>query len=171
MAENHLWNASEDLINGNELQLYLTSGKTVLAYATSCSLQVSRETTSTASKFSCRWSAVRGGNSSYQVSSDALFCAATSGDSISFDGLLALSNSDDTIEWYMGKEMEFTPTSAQTCDDNPHTLDTGSTYYYGEAIVTSVSLEANNGEVATCSITLEGSGPIYTSEGTAGGNG
>lgn len=153
MAE-HIWNANEDLINGNEFQLYLTSGKTILAYATSCSLQVSRETTSTASKFSCRWSAVRGGNSSYQVSSDALYCSAASG--ISFDGLLELSDSDDTIEWYMGKEATWTG----ACEDNPHTLDVSQPYYGGEAIVTSVSLEANNGEVATCSIQLEGSGPI-----------
>lgn len=153
-----IWNPNSDLINGDSFNLYLTSGKTVLAYATSCSLQVDRETTDTSSKFSCRWNAVRGGRSSYTVSADALYCNATSG--ISFDGLLELSNSDETIKWYMGPESAYTVDAEHACEDNPHTLDTGSTYYSGDAIVTSVSLEAGNNEVATCSITLTGSGAI-----------
>jgi len=157
MAE-HIWNPNTDLINGDSLNLYLTSGKTVLAYATSCSLQVDRETTDTSSKFSCRWNAVRGGRSSYTVSADALYCNAASG--ISFDGLLELSNSDEAIEWYMGVESAYTVSEQNACEDNPHTLDTSKTYYHGSAIVTSVSLEAGNNEAATCSITLTGSGAI-----------
>ena len=155
MAET-IWNPNSDLINGDNLNLYLTSGKTVLAYATSCSFNVSRETTDTSSKFSCRWNSVRGGRSSYEVSADSLFCNAESG--ISFDGLLALSNSDQTIEWYIGQESAYTVDEQHKCEDNPHTLDTTKTYYGGEAIVTSVSLTAGNNEIATCSISLTGSG-------------
>ena len=158
MADGHIWNPNEDLINGQDFNLYLTSGKTVLAYATSCSLNVSRETTDTSSKFSCRWNAVRGGRSSYEVSADALYCSAASG--ISFDGLLELSNSDDTIDWYMGQESAYTVDATHACEDNPHTLDTSKAYYGGKAIVTSVSLTAGNNETATCSISLTGSGSI-----------
>lgn len=158
MAESHIWNPNSDLINGDNLNLYLTSGKTVLAYATSCSLQVSRETQDTSSKFSCRWNAVKGGRSSYTVSADALYCSATSG--ISFDGLLELSNSDDTIEWYIGPESAYTVDSTHLCEDNPHTLDTTATYYGGSAIVTEVSLNAGSNEIASCSISLQGSGAI-----------
>ena len=60
------------------------------------------------------------------------------------------------IDWYMGEEQAY----SGSCADNPHTLDTGSTYYNGKAIVTSVSLEAGNNEIATCSITLAGAGEI-----------
>lgn len=157
MAET-IWKAT-DLINGDNLNLYLTSGKTVLAYATSCSINVSRETQDTSSKFSCRWNAVKGGRSSYTVGADALYCNATNG--ISFDGLLDLSNSDEPIEWYIGQESAYTVDSTHLCEDNPHTFDPSKPYYHGTAIVNEVSLEAGNNEIATCSIQLQGSGAIY----------
>lgn len=82
------WDINNDLVNGDDLLLYLTSGKTVVAYATSCSINVEQETIDTSSKFSCRWNANMGGRASYTISADALYCDNASG--LSFDDLLAM---------------------------------------------------------------------------------
>mgnify|MGYP003288380392 CR=1 FL=1 len=148
------WNIANDLINGDELLLYLTTGKTVVAYATSCSIQVDSETIDTSSKFSCRWASNMGGRASYTISADALYCDAETG--ISFDDLLKYMVAGDPIEWYVGQEAAFDG----NCDENPHTLDTAKTYYNGKAVVTSVSLNAGNNEIASCSISLTGEGAI-----------
>lgn len=148
------WNENTDLINGDSLLLYLTSGKTVVAYATSCSLQTDSESIDTSSKFSCKWASAMGGKASYTISADALYCQNDGG--ISFDKLLEFMVKGEQIEWYIGQEQEF----SGACDENPHTLDTEKDYYNGKAVVTSCSLEAGNNEIATCSITLTGAGEI-----------
>ena len=148
------WNENADLIHGDNLLLYLTSGKTVLAYATSCSLQVDADTIDTSSKFSCKWQSNMGGKAGYTISADALYTNNESG--VSFDDLLVMQVSGEGVEWYMGQESAWTG----TCETNPHALDTTKTYFNGKAIVTSVSLEAGNNEIASCSITLTGPGEI-----------
>ena len=149
------WNENSQLVHGDNFLLYLTSGKTVVAYATSCSLQVDSETIDTSSKFSCKWASNMGGKASYTISADALYCQNTEG-AISFDTLLEYMVKGEQIEWYMGEEAEHNG----SCETNPHTLDTTKTYYNGKAVVTSVSLEAGNNEIASCSITLTGAGEI-----------
>lgn len=149
------WNENAQLINGDNFLLYLTSGHTVVAYATSCSLQVDSETIDTSSKFSCKWASNMGGKASYTISADALYCQDVEG-AISFDKLLEFMVSGEQIEWYMGEEEDYTG----SCETNPHTLDTTKTYYNGKAVVTSVSLNAGNNEIASCSISLTGAGEI-----------
>lgn len=149
------WNENTQLVNGDSFLLYLTSGKTVVAYATSASLQVDSETIDTSSKFSCKWASNMGGKASYSISADALYCQNVEG-AVSFDKLLEYMVKGEQIEWYLGEEEEHTG----SCDTNPHTLDTAKTYYNGKAVVTSVSLEAGNNEMCTCSITLSGAGEI-----------
>lgn len=149
------WNENAQLVNGDNLLLYLTSDKTVIAYATSCSIQVDSETIDTSSKFSCKWASNMGGKASYTISADALYCQDTEG-AISFDKLLEYMVKGEQVEWYMGEEEEHTG----TCETNPHTLDTTKTYYNGKAVVTSVSLNAGANEIASCSISLSGAGEI-----------
>lgn len=151
------WIENDQLVNGDSFLLYLTSGKTVVAYATSCSLQVDSETIDTSSKFSCKWASNMGGKASYTISADALYCQEVDeADGVSFDTLLKYMVSGEQIDWYMGEEKPHTG----TCETNTHELDTTKTYYNGKAVVTSVSLEAGNNEIASCSITLTGAGEI-----------
>ena len=96
-----------------------------------------------------------GGKASYTISADALYCQNTEG-AISFDTLLEYMVKGEQVEWYMGEEAAHDG----SCETNPHTLDTTKTYYNGKAVVTSVSLEAGNNEIASCSITLTGAGEI-----------
>lgn len=149
-----LWDQNNDLIKGDNLLLYLTSGKTVIAYTTSCSLQIEGETIDTSSKFSCMWAASMGGRMSYTINFDALYSNASSG--ISFDSILALQLAGDQIDWYMGEEAAW----SGACEDNPHTLDVEKKFYYGKCTVQSVSLSAGNNEIASCSGTLAGAGEI-----------
>ena len=156
----HKWDINNDLIQGDKLLLYLVTGATsgsgydVLAYATSCSVQVDQETIDTSSKFSCRWNANMGGRASYTISADALYTAAAG--TTSFDTLLALMLEGENVQWAIGQETTFTG----NCEDNPHTLDISKPYYTGEALISSVSLEAGNNEIASCSISMTGSNEI-----------
>lgn len=153
------WNTNTDLINGDNLLLYLTSANTVVAYATSCSLQIDQEVVDTSSKFSCKWNATKGGRCGYTVSADALYCKATSASAnsgVSFDALMALMLAGDAIDWTVGQEQAFTG----SCEDNPHVLDTTKPYYSGKAVITSLSLEAGNNEIASSSFSATGSGEI-----------
>ena len=154
------WNESTQLVHGDDLLLYLVSSGRVLAYATSCSLQIDAESIDTSSKFSCKWQSNMGGKAGYTISADALYAQKLSGDTscsaISFDTIIELMVKGNQIDWYMGEEVEHNG----TCDENPHTLDTNKNYYNGKAVVTSCSLEAGNNEIASCSITLTGAGEI-----------
>lgn len=155
------WNANEDLILGDNLLLYIVSGGTtptaanaeVLAYATSCSLQIDSETIDTSSKFSCRWNSVKSGRASYTISADALY----SKNGLSFDGLVGYMTDSEgkNITWVIGQE-----DTSGDCNDREHTLDVSKGYYWGNGAVTSVSLEGGNNEIASCSITITGAGAI-----------
>lgn len=149
-----IWNQNIDLINGDNLLLYLTSANTVVAYATSVSLQVDSESIDTSSKFSCRWQQNMNGKSSYSISCDALYCNNASG--LSFDQLLSMQIAGEQVEWVIGEEEDFTG----DCESNPHALDKTKPYYTGKAVVTSVSLSAGSNEMASCSATLTGAGEI-----------
>ena len=153
------WNENEQLIQGDNLLLYLVDSGHVLAYATSCSVQIDAESIDTSSKFSCKWASAMGGKAGYTISADALYASlsgATSGIALSFDTLIEHMVKGDQIEWYMGEEVE----TNDPCDENAHRLNTSATYYNGTAVVTSCSLEAGNNAIASCSITLTGAGEI-----------
>lgn len=155
----HTWDINSDLVQGDKLLLYIVTGTTsgnydVLAYATSCSVQIDQETIDTSSKFSCRWNANMGGRASYSVSADALYTNASG--VVSFDTLMALMLEGENVGWAIGEEVAYTG----SCESNPHTLDTSKPYYTGEALISSVSLEAGNNEIASCSISMTGSNEI-----------
>ena len=154
MAE--LWNESLDLIQGNKLNLYLTSAQTVVAYGTNASLQIDTETLDTSSKFSCRWASAIGGKSNYTINCDSLY--TTNSGACSFDQFIEWMVDGSAIDWYLGQESGIT--SGMTCSENPHTLDTTKTYYNGKAIITSTSLEAGLDDATSCAITLQGAGPV-----------
>lgn len=160
------WNENTQLVNGDNLLLYLLEDETtelkdavVIAYATSASLQVDSETIDTSSKFSCKWASNMGGKASYTISADALYCQDVEG-AITFDKLLEFMVKGEQVRWVLGEEQEWTG----ACDENPHTLNTTTaTFYNGRAVVTSVSLNAGNNEIASCSISLTGAGEIQIS--------
>lgn len=142
------FNVNTDLILGDDLYLYVTSGNTPIAFATTCSVQIDGETIDTSNKMSGRWNSNLAGKNGYTISTDALF-TQTEGH-YSFDSLMEKMVEGGKLEWAIGR-----------CQDRENfELDTTKAYYSGEGFVTSLSLNAGNNEVANCSITITGSGEI-----------
>ena len=163
------WNVNTDLIKGNDLNLYLvelgensmTSGMVadakVVAYATSCSFEITSDTLDVSSKLSCRWAANMQGNASYTISSDALYClqsSASANSAYTVDDLFEAMCDGDNIGWVMAKD------SSEVCGEVAGP-DTTGVCYYGEAAITSLSISAGNNEIASSSIQLTGSGIRY----------
>ena len=160
------WNVNTDLVKGNDMFLFLvklnegqdmTSGTVsnakVVAYATSCSLEINADTLDTTSKLSCRWNSVMQGNASYTVSSDALYCkqsSASANSAYTIDDLFEAMVDGDNIGWVMAQ-------NSASCGE-AIAIDTASTYYYGTAAITSLSINAGNNEIANSSISLTGDG-------------
>lgn len=154
-------NVNTDLVKGDDLFLYVYSAGTgntpvVVAFATSCELSIDQETIDTSNKMSCRWNSNLAGKSSYTISADALYTQAAG--AYSFDSMMAAMVAGEAIPWAVGQAVA--ATSAETCETRTFALDTAKPYYKGEGLITSLSLTAGNNEVASCSITITGSGEI-----------
>lgn len=143
------YNVNTDLVRADDLFLYITSANSVVAFATSCSVQIDGETIDTSNKMSGRWNSNLGGKNGYTISADALYTQVDG--HFSFDKLMELMvASNEAVAWSVGFAK----------DKESFDLDTTKPYYSGEAFVTSLSLSGGNNEVASCSITLTGSGAI-----------
>lgn len=151
------FDVNKDLVLGEEMYLYVTSANTPIAFATSCSIQVDGETIDTSNKMSGRWNSNLAGKNGYTISSDALY-TQTEGH-YSFDTLMEKMIEGGTLEWTVGKAKDYKNGDFDFDSTKPH--------YKGTGYVTSLSLEAGNNEVASCSITITGSGAIVRETGSA----
>lgn len=142
------YDVNTQLILGDDMYLYVTSGDTPVAFATSCSVQIDGETIDTSNKMSGRWNSNLAGKNGYTISTDALYTQAEG--LYSFDALMEKMVEGGKLEWKIGK----------CVDRETFALDAEKPYYSGEGFVTSLSLNAGNNEVANCSITITGSGEI-----------
>lgn len=149
------YDVNKHLVLGEEFYLYIVSGtsKEPVAFATSCSVQIDGETIDTSNKMAGRWNSNLAGKNSYSISTDALYTQETG--LYSFDALMAQmikGGADAKVEWIIGKAKDYA--------NQDYDLDETKTYYTGIAFITSLSLNAGNNEVCSCSISLTGSGPI-----------
>lgn len=163
------YSVMSDLTKANDFFLYLvnlsggsmTSGLVanakVIAYATSCSLEINADTLDVTSKQSCRWNESLPGVGSYQVAADALYCKASNAHengAVTIDDLYQDMIDGSNVGWIMATDRSST---GDTCTD-PVGPYTGATYYYGEASISSLSINAGNNEIVSSSISLTGSG-------------
>lgn len=169
------WSVNNDLIKGNDLNLYLvvlgassamTEDKVataeVIAYSSSCSLEINADTLDVTSKLSCRWNASVPGNGSYTVNADALYClksAAKANSAYTIDDLYETMVEGYNIGWVMAQD------SSVTCGTIAGP-DTSKPYYYGEGVITSLSISAGNNEIVSSSISITGSGKPEFKDGT-----
>lgn len=153
------------LVQGDDVFLYVfdTTGITafsgissanVISFATSCSLQLDGETIDTSNKMSCAWNSNIAGKNSYTVSADALYTDQTISGGANFNELFAKMAAREPVGWAMAKY-------TGDCDSN-FAISTGSTIAAGYGLVTSLSLNAGNNEVASVSISIQGTGSIIT---------
>lgn len=152
------YDVNTQLVLGEEMYLYVTSANTPVAFATSCSVQIDGETIDTSNKMSGRWNSNLAGKNGYTISTDALFTQAEG--LYSFDALMEKMVEGGKLDWAIGK--------AEDYKTGNYALDTDVAYYSGEGFVTSLSLNAGNNEVASCSITITGSGAIVHNKPEAG---
>lgn len=154
---------NSDLVLANDLNLWIVTGtgntRVVVGYATSASLEVSSDEIDASNKMSPRWKMAIQGGASYTVSADALYTKNKG--VISFDYLLAKmvsqNKADAVVHWVMGTSLSTDITA----------LDETAGYYEGDAVINSLSITGGNNEVASCSISLTGSGALVTHEATA----
>lgn len=137
------------LVNGTDLLLKVgssNSNEVVVAFATSCSLEISMDEIDQTNKDSAGWKQIIGGLRSWSVSADALYQneAETS--------KKAFTDFWDNIENRSKVYVELTITGASSADSNK--------YYHGEAYVTSLSVNGGTEDQSTFSVSLTGSGAL-----------
>lgn len=148
------------IIKGRDLMLFNSNGH-AWSYATNHTLTISAETTDISSKDHGIWGASEISKYTWEISSenlyttqdyDAIFEAMVTGEPI-------------TVRFGLKSETDNTKTVADGTTALPFWTSSAS-FYEGSAVITSLTANANNGENATFSVTLTGSGAIKKATGT-----
>lgn len=133
-------------IRGNELYVYM--GGEAVGYATTSSLEITSDTIDTSNKQSGVWASGISGQISWTVSTDALIVKATDGSNSHtaiFDAMVAQDPVEIEFGYGVGSGEEVTK---------------GQGWYKGKAYITSCSISADNGSVASMSISFQGEGAL-----------
>lgn len=137
------------LVNGTDLILRVggtSSNDHPIAFATSCSLEISMDEIDQTNKDSAGYKSIIGGLRSWSVSSDALYQNEAESSRTGFIELW------DKIENRTKVYVELSVTGGSSADSNK--------YYHGEAYVTSLSVNGGTEDQATYSVSLTGSGAL-----------
>lgn len=140
---------------GEKIQVFL-SGKT-LACATSCSVEISADEIDTSCKDCAGFNSTMPGRITWTVNSDNLFVI---GDYTKLvDAMLEKSILDLTFATVANWDDQTDP------DEDGHVVPTGGwtssdDLYHGKVTISSISLNADNGAVATYSVTFNGHGGL-----------
>lgn len=140
-------------IKGGDLMLFVNSKS--IAYATSHSLEITGETTDTSNKDEGGgdWSSQEVSILSWTASSENLYCEEGAGDR--FDDLFSLMVAKTPIDAVFARKAEATtdvPQAGWTKGSAPT--------YEGKVVITSLSLNAPNGEYASYTVQFQGVGAL-----------
>lgn len=142
-------------VNGKDLMLFTESaGKfTTIALATSCKLSLSGETLDVASKDSGKWGAKIMKKLSFSASSESCFSVD---DNINgYDSLMAAMIAMQPIKIQVG-----IPTNADADELPADGWGAPTTAYEGSVLITSLELNAPDGDKASFSVSFEGTGAL-----------
>ena len=142
------------VIKGSDLMLFV-GGKSI-AYATNHTLTMTAETADISSKDHGIWGASEVSKYTWEISTENLFTAED------FDKMFESMIQGKPIQVRFGLKIEQTDMSKNVADGEtalPYWTSQNS-FYEGKVIVTSLTANANNGENATYSVTLTGTGSI-----------
>lgn len=137
------------IIKGRDLMLFDSEGKS-LAFATNHTLTITAETTDISSKDHGIWGATEVSKYTWEIQSENLYTEA--GYANMFDKMLA----GDSMTVKFGLKQTPTPSDATVADSSLTNWSPGAHYYTGDALITSLTANANNGDNATYSVTLTG---------------
>ena len=157
----------QDLVKANDLLLYIYSGSTSgsavpvafpVAFGTNVQVQIDGQTISANNKMACKWQTNMAGNNSFTISSDSLYTDTS--DDFSYDDLFALMVAGGSVKFAVAQP---TSGSVETCDSATYDIDNTKIVAAGSGIITSLSLSAGVDEIASCSVTITGSGQLQQS--------
>lgn len=152
-----------NIINGSDLMLFIgtISGETTtyksIAFATSHKLSMSTETVETSSKDSGgKWVSKAARKLSWNMSTDNLY--SLDGEGSSFDELFTMWTERKEIEVVFSLEKDYITKTDNVPADGWTPATTGQ--YKGQVIITSLELNAPNGDNATFTASFEGVGAL-----------
>lgn len=141
------------IIKGRDLMLFDEDGHSY-AYATNHVMTITAETTDISSKDHGIWGGVDIGRYTWEITSENLF---TEND---YDNMFDAMLAGEPITVRFGLKQDPANPDDTVADGDLAYWSAGSKYYEGSVVITSLVANANNGENATYSITLSGSGAI-----------
>lgn len=143
------------IIKGRDLMLFNSDGHS-FGYATNHTFSMTAETSDISTKDHGVWGAVEVSRYSWEITSENLYTVED------YDALFTAMTAGTAITVRFG--LKQTPSNpALTPADGSTTLPywtSQSSYYQGQVVITNLTVNANNGENATYSITLAGVGSI-----------
>lgn len=157
MAEKK-YDSSKDMVVGDKLMLFVevtkVSQKEVvpIAFGTSCGIDISADTIDTSNKMSGNWKEYLTGQLGYTVSSESMLSLKTG--HLSFATLKELMKKRTPIPFVIAKT-----------EESEGDFPKGEEYVKGNAIITALSMKADNGAICTSSVTLQGTGPLEDGAG------
>ena len=140
------------IVKGNNLMLFDETGKSY-AYATSHTLSLTGNTVDITSKDHGIWTATEVASYTWEITSENLYTTTD------YDKLFDAMISGETITVKFGLKSENDPTKTVADGDYENWTAAGGCYS-GKVFITSLSVNANNGENATYSVTFSGNGKI-----------
>lgn len=146
------------MVVGDKLMLFVEvtkeSQKEVvpIAFGTSCGIDISADTIDTSNKMSGNWKEYLTGQLGYTVSSESMLSLKTG--HLSFVTLKELMKKRTPIPFVIAKT-----------EESEGDFPKGEEYVKGNAIITALSMKADNGAICTSSVTLQGTGPLEDGAG------
>ena len=158
--------ASTDLYRG---QLFVFCDDLPIAFASTAQMEVSTETIDASSKMTGAWGVSIPGKKSFTLSSEALYTKKEG--AMSYDTLLAAQCADKLLDFKFG---EATVTEQDAWGGKFEAPEDG-TCFSGKVMITALSLQSENGQLAKVSVSLTGVGalvmPTAATEPPSGGGG
>lgn len=157
MAEKK-YDSSKDMVVGDKLMLFVEVTKELqkevvpIAFGTSCGIDISADTIDTSNKMSGNWKEYLTGQLGYTVSSESMLSLKTG--HLSFVTLKELMKKRTPIPFVIAKT-----------EESEGDFPKGEEYVKGNAIITALSMKADNGVICTSSVTLQGTGPLEDGAG------
>ena len=154
---------------GEQLNLWIGSGETAhtLACATSLSINVNADSIDVSCKDTGRYGATIAGKISWDISTDCLFVTedASGGTKSNYAELMdaLIAGTPLTATWSTVANYDEANTAG---DENGHIFsktkkaEDAKDLYWGQVVLTSVSLTADNGSLSTYSVSMAGKGAI-----------
>lgn len=137
------------IIKGQNLRILI--GGNFVAFATSCTVHVSKQLEESSTKDSTEsWTEQEVTGKSWDISCDALFSVETSNDALNGADALDLALSDEHVD------IIFT----QTSGDMNRDMNGGGAVWQGQALINDISVNATNKQNVTYSLQAQGVGAL-----------